>query len=98
MTVSEITVQDIAFYLKLDFNSLSQQEIAELQVMLGSAKHFLTEYTGLSQANLDNHEDFVIAVYVLCQDMYDTRTMYVEKPNENKVVETILKMHSVNLL
>jgi len=35
---------------------------------------------------------------ILCQDMYDNRSMYVDKNNLNKVVETILGMHSVNLL
>lgn len=49
-------------------------------------------------AGIDAFEDFPIAFYVLCQDMYDNRSLYVEKSNPNKVVETILGMHSVNLL
>lgn len=49
-------------------------------------------------AGIDAFEDFIIAVYVLCQDMYDNRSMYVDNANVNKVVETILGMHSVNLL
>lgn len=47
---------------------------------------------------LDAYSDFVIVVYVLVQDMYDTRTLYVDKDKSNKVVETILNMHSTNLL
>ena len=47
---------------------------------------------------VDAFEDFVIVVYVLCQDMYDNRTLYVDKSNLNKVVETILGMHCINLL
>ena len=47
---------------------------------------------------IDKHEDFVIAVYVLVQDMYDNRSYYVDKNNLNKVVETILGMHAVNLI
>jgi hypothetical protein len=46
----------------------------------------------------DKYKDFVIVVYVLVQDMYDNRTLYVDKNNLNKVVETILGMHSINLL
>ena len=30
---------------------------------------------------------------VLCQDMYDNRSMYVDKNNMNKVVEAVLGMH-----
>jgi hypothetical protein len=49
-------------------------------------------------AGIDAFDDFVIAVYVLCQDMYDNRTMYVDNANVNKVVDNILGMHSINLL
>jgi len=44
------------------------------------------------------YDDLVIAVYVLVQDMFDNRTLYVDKTNMNKVVEAILGMHKVNLL
>ena len=44
------------------------------------------------------HEDLAIAALVLCQDMYDNRSVYVDKNTTNKVVETILGMHCVNLL
>lgn len=50
------------------------------------------------KAGVDAFEDFVIAVYVLCQDMYDNRAMYVDSNNVNRVVDTILGMHCVNLL
>ena len=43
---------------------------------------------------LDSYADFVIVVYVLCQDMYDNRCMYVNSGNINKVVQTILDMHT----
>jgi len=56
------------------------------------------EITGDYTTGLDAYEDFVIAVYVLCQDMYDNRSYYVEKDNVNKVVESILGMHCLNLL
>lgn len=98
MKVSEITVKNLADYLKLDFESLTEAEMAELSTFLSSAKAFISDYTGLTSAQIDTHESFVIAVYVLVQDMYDNRTFYVDKSNLNRVVETILGMHSVNLL
>ncbi len=98
MKVSEITVKNLADYLKLDFESLSEEEKAELSTFLSSTKAFISDYTGLTSAQIDTHESFVIAVYVLVQDMYDNRTFYVDKSNLNRVVETILEMHSVNLL
>ena len=98
MIVSEITIQNISSYLKLDFESLTEDEKAERSTFLGSAKVFISEYTGLSLEEIDSHETFVIAVYVLVQDMYDNRSYYVDKNNLNQVVAHILNMHSVNLL
>ena len=98
MIVSEITVKNLSDYLKLDFGSLTEEEMAELSTFLSSAKAFILEYTGLNSEEIDGHETFVIAVYVLVQDMYDNRCYYVDKSNLNQVVEHILNMHSVNLL
>jgi hypothetical protein len=92
--VSEITAQDVAEYLRLD--EVDESELAMLNTMLGVAKQFIIDYTG--QTDLDKYQTFVDAVYVLCQDMWDNRTMYVDKLNLNKVVQAILGMHSVNLL
>lgn len=98
MRVSEINVRNLASYLKLDYENLSEEEIIELATFLQAAQGFIADYTGLSDDEVDKHETFVIAVYVLAQDMYDNRSYYVDKSNLNRVVETILGMHSVNLL
>lgn len=95
MKVSEIQVSDVANYLRLEEGEYSE---ALLTSLLNTAKEFIKSYTGLTIDQIDEHEDFYIVVMILCQDMYDNRSMYVDKNNLNKVVETILGMHSVNLL
>jgi Mn-dependent DtxR family transcriptional regulator len=96
MKVSEITAENIASYIRL--TDATEEEINELTNLLNVAKEFIKSYTGLSAEEIDKHEDFEIVVKVLCQDMYDNRALYVDKTNLNKVVETILGLHSVNLL
>ena len=96
--VSEITTKEIADYIRLD-----TYEESEIATYLNIAKNHISSYTGIPITNeegesLDDFPDFVIVVYVLCQDMYDNRAMYVDKSNINKVVQTILDMHSRNLL
>lgn len=96
--VSEITIQDVADYIRLD-----DYEESEIETYLNVAKNYISSYTGIpitneEGENLDDFPDFVIVVYVLCQDMHDNRTMYVDKSNVNKVVQTILDMHARNLL
>lgn len=98
MKVSEILNRDVSEYLRLEYEDLTEREIAEIEQSLITAKKFIKSYTGLTEEQIDTHEDFYIVVMVLCQDMYDNRSYYVDKSNLNKVVETILGMHSVNLL
>jgi hypothetical protein len=92
--VSDITVDDLAAYLRLE--EVDQDEENTLQTLLGVAKNYILNYTG--QTDVDAYQDFVIVAFILCQDMYDNRTMYVDKMNVNKTVDAILGMHSVNLL
>lgn len=92
--VSEITPADVAEYLRLP--EVTEADTNTISNMLGVATAFIASYTG--QSDLDAFQDYVIVVFVLCQDMWDTRSLYVDKTNLNKVVDTILGMHSINLL
>ncbi len=94
--VSQITANDIAAYIRLD--EVTQSDTNTLNNLLAVAVSFIVNYTGRTEEELDDYPDFVIVVLILCQDMWDNRTLYVDKTNLNKVVETILGMHSVNLL
>ena len=92
--VSDITSADCAEYLRLPEVTASDQSL--LNALIGIAKDFISKYTG--QSDLDAYQDFVIVVFVLVQDMWDNRTMYVDKTSLNYVIESILGMHSINLL
>lgn len=92
--VSEITWQDCADYLHLDEPTASEQNT--LKNMINIAKTYIQKYTG--RENLDDFPDFVIVMFVLVQDMWDNRALYVDKSNINHVVDSILSLHAVNLL
>ena len=94
--VSDIKYQDIADYLRL--YEVNNDDINTLNTLINVAKTFASNYTGRTIEELDNYKDFVIVVFVLCQDMWDNRTMYVDNTNINNVVQAILGLHSVNLL
>ena len=128
--VSEITVEDIAEYLRLDeyleFISNSNDDSGTdpsptpdpsdpsddptpppsyisdientLSNLLNISKAFISNYTGHTIEELDNYTDFIIIVFILCQDMWDNRTLYVDKGTLSYPVETILGLHSINLL
>ena len=94
--VSDITYQDIADYIRL--SEVTEEDQSTLNSLIGIAKTFILKYTGIEEKNMDNYQDFVIVVFVLCQDMWDNRTLYVDRSNLNHVIESILGLHSVNLL
>ena len=95
-TVSELTTNDIAEYLRLP--EVTPEDNNYLDTILEASKAYVYKWTGLTPEAVDESLDITIAVYVLCQDMYDNRSMYVDNGNVNKVVEAILGLHSVNLL
>ena len=92
--VSDITTNDIAEYIRIvDY---TQEDENTLSNLLNIAKAFISNYTG--QTDLDQFQDFVIVALILCQDMWDNRMLYVDKATLSYPVETILGMHSINLL
>ena len=94
--VSDITVDSVAEYLRLD--EVTESEINTLTTLLSVAGSFIKSYTGLDDDGVDKYPEFVIVVLILCQDMWDNRTLDVDGKDLNNTVHSILAMHSVNLL
>ena len=93
MVIGSIKTEDVAGFLRLD-----KDDPKTLWPIMDAAKEYILGYTGMSEDELDDHEDLYIAFMVLCQDMYDNRVMYVDKNNVNRVVESILFRHRRNFV
>lgn len=97
--VSDITFEDVAEYIRL--NEVTSDDENTLKTFITVAKAYIEQYTGRSEEELDNYRDFVIVTLILCQDMWDNRALYVDGSHAvsiNHVVDSILSLHSVNLL
>lgn len=95
--VSDITAADVANYLRID--ELTESDADFLTTSIQIAIAYILKYTGIEdEGTLDNYVDMVTVVYVLCQDMYDNRALYVDNSNVNRVVETTLGLYQRNLL
>ena len=94
--VSDITAESVADDLRLD--EVTESEINTLTTLISVAISFIKSYTGLDDISVDKYPEFVIVVLIMCQDMWDNRTMYVDSKDLNNTVQSILAMHSVNLL
>lgn len=98
MKVSMIGIRDICGQVRQDEEYLTGADRDYLLILQKAAVEYVKSYTGLTDAEIDEHEDITAAVLVLISDMYDNRQMHVEKGSVNRVVDTILGMHCVNLL
>lgn len=96
MKISEISVQDVAEYLRLDdgYNKKEIEGIMEaVEAYISGYTHIQTAAESPDGDNLDQYEDLWIPYMVLCQDAYDNRAFMVDGNASNKVVESILNLH-----
>lgn len=96
MKLKELTGAFIADYLRIP--EPCAEDFVFLDAALSAAKAYISGYTGLTTEQAGEREDIIIAALAICQDMYDNRSLYIEKGSLNKTVETVLGMCSVNLL
>ncbi len=94
--VSEITVDEIKTYLRI--SEISEKDEKYLETIKKIIIDYIKNNTGLTDDDIDKYSDLVAVFYVLCQDLYDTRSYYVDNNNVNVMVQSILDMHSRNLL
>lgn len=94
--VSDITADFLADYLRIADPSDGDRTL--LAAILEAVPAYMMKYTGLDAAGLDRSPDMVFAALALAQDLYDNRSIYADSANPNPTVQSILDMHSVNLL
>ena len=94
MKISEVTITDLKEYANVDHDLDDKL----FQMILMATKSYIKSYTGLNEEQIDSKEDLTIALMILCNEMYENRIYAVENDKVNKVVNSILDMHSINLL
>lgn len=98
MKVSEISLDDMLRQVRIDRDYMAEGDEAHLNALKKAAIEYVKSYAGLTDEEIDKHEEITIAVLVLISDMYDNRQVTVDKNNVNRTVDAILYMHSKNLL
>ena len=93
MTVSEITTNVLK-----DWLGVSDGDETALNACLTAAKSRAVGYTGLTLAELDEHEDITIAVIGMVNDFYTNNRPDTAQIAINPMSRNILNMYSKNLL
>lgn len=95
MKISEVEVKDLKNYL----NVIHDEDDPLIRSILYGAKSYIKSYTGLSTENMDNYDELSIALFIIASEMYDNRSMQIDKTSKaNPLIENMLSLHSINLL
>lgn len=97
MKVSEIDVSKVGEFIRLD-EDLVSEEAGFLGTILEAARSYVKGRLALSDEELDLYPDISIAVLVVCQDLYDNRSIYTERSYANRTVDAIINMYAQNLV
>lgn len=99
MKINEISLKTICNHIREVPENLASEDIELLTAIKTAAVNYCSQYTGLSENDLNNYEDITIACLVLISEMWDNRSISAEQSSgSNVVIENILSMHAKNLL
>lgn len=98
MKISEITQDVILNHIREVEDNLDNADKKNIEAMKTAAVAYCTGHTGLSEEELDLHEDITVAVLAVISDMWDNRSLTIDRAALNPLVDNILGLHSVNLL
>lgn len=98
MFVSQVSLEVAKKYCRIDH----EDDDDLVQAFIQASKEYVKSYTGLSEEAIETKESITPAVLMLCADMYDNRSATDSSSRVstkiNMVLDSILGMHSINLI
>jgi hypothetical protein len=92
----EVAVSDLVSYLRL--SETTEDDLKLLGDILEAGRSFILTYTGQDLEKANTMPELTIALYVICESMYDVRSYVVDNEKSNMIVDSILGSRSINLL
>ncbi len=93
MKISEITTEFL-----IDYCNAYPEDETIISAFKDAAVSYIRSYTGLTDEELMEMDDITIGLLVLVNSMYDYRGIEADKSNVNVILDSVLSMHSKNLL
>lgn len=94
-TLSTLTPADVREYARVDEDAGSDEL---LQAMLDSAVSFCLAYTGLDASDAEFIPELALCALMIACDLYDTRSVTVDKNSVNPTISAILGAYARNLV
>lgn len=94
MKVSELTLNTIKQYLRIDGND----DDVLLQMLLDASVQYCTSYMGCNKQELENYEDVTVVILSLISDSYEVRQFTTSTITLNPFMQGVLDLHCGNFL
>jgi uncharacterized phage protein (predicted DNA packaging) len=94
MKINEVDIVCVKDYLHIDYDN----DDLLIGMIMEAANAYIKAYTGLGDDSICTFDDLTIAYMILIADMYDNRDYHIQNDKVNKVVESIMGLHCINLL
>lgn len=98
LKASQIPDNVLYYHLRLDPEYATDEDKVFAKYAYAAALAHIGEAYGINAEYMDTCADIPLAVLALAQDLYDNRTMTVDKAHENPTVKAIMSCHDFNLL
>ena len=95
MKLSEITVEQVAAHAVV---SDQDPDYSLIPAYLEAAKQHVLDYTGLTEEKADAKPDLAVAALILTADMLRNKEASTDTAAVNRVLQSFMDLHCVNLL
>lgn len=91
-----IDLDEVKQFLNISYEGEATDE--EVERIIKSATNYVKNYTGKSEETIAENEDLIEAIFLVCSEIYDNRGLNNVQYKRNLMLQSILDMHSINLL
>lgn len=93
MKINEVTIDILTNYC-----NAYEEDKPLLQIFKDASISHIKSYTGLTSDEMNTMDDLTIALLVLVNGMFDNRSVEADKGKINLILDSILGLHSKNLV
>lgn len=93
-----IKINEVKIDLLINYCNAYDEDKQLLEIFKDASVDYIKSYTGLTDEEINNKNDLTIALLVLVSGMFDSRSIEADKTNINLILDSILGLHSKNLV
>ncbi|MCS6103577.1 phage gp6-like head-tail connector protein [Clostridium botulinum] len=93
-----IKMNEVTTDLLVNYCNAYDEDKELLEIFKDASVDYIKSYTGLTDEEINNKNDLTIALLVLVSGMFDSRSIEADKTNINLILDSILGLHSRNLV